>query len=177
MGGKLRELFVTYPHISGLGTHHGGCGGRGEDGGRGQTGREGREGVLVGVLVLVHVLVLVILGPQERHGGQRRGGRPPAPLRTLNQEAVVQLLPQEVMLCKKGERGKPNKKPKRKKEKKKGGWGEGRGGYRKKKKKGTSAQSVFTTRIEEKKENSHLAFSVSPAHAVRVFYVGTHWWW
>lgn len=64
-------LFFTYPHISGLGTHHGGCGGRGEDGGRGQTGREGREGVLVGVLVLVHVLVLVKLGPQERHGGQR----------------------------------------------------------------------------------------------------------
>lgn len=80
VGGKLRELFVTYPHISGLGTHHGGCGGRGEDGGRGQTGGEGREGVLVGVLVLVHVLVLVKLGPQERHGGQRRGGRPPAPL-------------------------------------------------------------------------------------------------
>lgn len=66
VGGKLRELFVfTYPHISGLGTHHGGCGGRGEDGGRGQTGREGREGVLVGVLVLVHVLVLVKLSPQE----------------------------------------------------------------------------------------------------------------
>lgn len=66
VGGKLRELvFFTYPHISGLGTHHGGCGGRGEDGGRGQTGGEGREGVLVGVLVLVHVLVLVKLGPQE----------------------------------------------------------------------------------------------------------------
>lgn len=80
---------VTYPHISGRGTHHGGCGGRGEDG-RGQTGK-GREGVLVGVLVLVHVLVLVKLCPQERH-------RPPASLRTLNQEAVVQLLPQEVML-------------------------------------------------------------------------------
>lgn len=81
---------------------HGGCGGRGEDGSRGQTGGEGREGVLVGVLVLVHVLVLVKLGPQERHRGQRRGGRPPAPLRTLNQEAVVQLLPQEVMLWVRG---------------------------------------------------------------------------
>lgn len=79
--GGVWELFsFTYPHISGLGTHHGGCGGRGEDGGRGQTGGEGREGVLVGVLVLVHVLVLVKLGPQERHRGQRRGGRPPAPL-------------------------------------------------------------------------------------------------
>ena len=87
---------VTYPHISGRGTHHGGCGGWSKDG-RGQTG-EGREGVLVGVLVLVHVLVLVKLCPQERH-------RPPAPLRTLNQEAVVQFLPQEIMLCKKGERG------------------------------------------------------------------------
>lgn len=64
VSGRLWELFVTYPHISGLGTHHGGCGGRGEDGGRGQTGREGREGVLVGVLVLVHVLVLVKLSPQ-----------------------------------------------------------------------------------------------------------------
>lgn len=55
----------VFVEISGLGTHHGGCGGRGEDGGRGQTGREGREGVLVGVLVLVHVLVLVKLSPQE----------------------------------------------------------------------------------------------------------------
>ena len=63
---EVTGAFVfTYPHISGLGTHHGGCGGRGEDGGRGQTGGEGREGVLVGVLVLVHVLVLVKLGPQE----------------------------------------------------------------------------------------------------------------
>lgn len=70
MGGGIKgSFFVTYPHISGLGTHHGGCGGRGEDGSRGQTGGEGREGVLVGVLVLVHVLVLVKLSPQERNGG------------------------------------------------------------------------------------------------------------
>ena len=69
-GWEVTGAFFTYPHISGLGTHHGGCGGRGEDGGRGQTGGEGREGVLVGVLVLVHVLVLVKLCPQERHGGQ-----------------------------------------------------------------------------------------------------------
>lgn len=55
----------TYPHISGWGSHHGGCGGRSNDGGRGQTGREGREGVLVGVLVLMHVLVLVKRSPQE----------------------------------------------------------------------------------------------------------------
>lgn len=75
VGGKLRAFcfllnFFTYPHISGLVTHHGGCGGRGEDGGRGKTGGEGRKGVLVGVLVLVHVLVLVKLSPQERSGGQ-----------------------------------------------------------------------------------------------------------
>lgn len=62
---EVTGAYFTYPHISGLGTHHGGCGGRGEDGGRGQTCGEGREGVLVGVLVLVHVLVLVKLGPQE----------------------------------------------------------------------------------------------------------------
>lgn len=85
------------------------------------------------------------------------------------------------MLCKKGERGETQKKKKKekqkkgKKRKKKGGGGGRKGGH--KKKKGTGAQSVFTTRVEEKKENSHLAFSVSPAHAVRVFYVGTHWWW
>lgn len=146
----------TYPHISGLGTHHRGCGGRGEDGGRGQTGGEGREGVLVGVLVLVHVLVLVKLGPQERHGGQRRGGRPPAPLRTLNQEAVVQLLPQEVMLCKKGERGRKRRKG--------GVEGEGEersegGGHEEKhtqkthkKKEARTPKSVFTTgRREERK--------------------------
>lgn len=54
------------------------------------------------VLMLVHVLVLVKLRPQERHLGQRRAGRPwcrpPTPLRTLNQEAVVQLLPKEVVM-------------------------------------------------------------------------------
>lgn len=54
------------------------------------------------VLMLVHVLVLVKLRPQERHLGQRRAGRPrrrpPTPLGTLNQEAVVQLLPEEVMM-------------------------------------------------------------------------------
>lgn len=77
-------------------------------------------------------------------------------------------------------RGNPKKKKKRKAKKRKKKKEKRRGGGRKgghKKKKGTGAQSVFTTRVEEKKENSHLAFSVSPAHAVRVFYVGTHWWW
>lgn len=60
------------------------------------------------VLVLVHMLMLVKLGPEERHRAQRRPcgprRRPPTSLRALNQEAVVQLLPQKIMLCKKGER-------------------------------------------------------------------------
>lgn len=75
------------------------------------------------------------------------------------------------MLCKKGERGKP-KKTKNKRKKKKGR-GEGMGGHKKKKAR-TPSQS---SQQGEEKKDSHLAFSVSPAHAVRVFYVGTHWWW
>lgn len=137
------ELCSTYPHISGWGTHHGWCSGRSNDGRRGQAGGEGREGVLVGVLVLVHVLVLVKLGPQEGHGGQGGRRRPPVPLRTLNQEAVVQLLPQEIMLCKKGERGVGKKK-------------EGKvgkeGGERGRHKKGHGSQSVLTTAPRKKRK-------------------------
>ncbi len=81
------------------------------------------------VLVLVHMLMLVKLGPEERHRGQRLPCgprcRPPTSLRALNQEAVVQLLPQKIMLCKKGER--------RGKRQGKGGDGEDMGGKRKKK--------------------------------------------
>ena len=81
-------------------------------------------------------------------------------------------LRREVIRKKKKEREKKKKKKKKKERNKRGGEREW-GGHKKKK---ARTPSQFSQKGEEKKD-SHLAFSVSPAHAVRVFYVGTHWWW
>lgn len=64
---------------------------------------ERREGVLVRMLVrvLVLMLVLVELGAQVGRGPQGR----PAVCALRRQEARVQFLPQNVLLCKKGGRG------------------------------------------------------------------------
>lgn len=94
---RQRSPRSTYPHISAWGTHHGRCWRR-HDGGRRDGVGERREGVLVRVLVrvLVLVLVLVELGPQV---GRRAQGSP-AVSTLRRQETRVQLLPQEVLLCK-----------------------------------------------------------------------------
>ncbi|OCU01943.1 hypothetical protein XELAEV_18007724mg [Xenopus laevis] len=81
----------TYPHISGWGTHHGGCIWRLKLR-RGQAACEWSECVLM--RVLVRVLVLVKLCPQQRH----RAERGTCPVRGLNQKTTVQLLPEKFMI-------------------------------------------------------------------------------
>lgn len=72
-------------------------------------------------------------------------------------------------LRRKKESGKRGRKKRKKKKKQKE-----RGRKTKRKKHGRPV-SLTKRREKEEKEDSHLAFSVSPIQAVRVFYVRAHW--
>lgn len=76
---------------------------------------------------------------------------------------------------KEGERKEGEEKKKNKKEREKKTKGEGKEDKKRKKKKHGRPVSLTKRREKEEKEDSHLAFSVSPIQAVRVFYVRAHW--